>query len=51
MGLIPSTMYRVEVYGVDEVGQPYKRLEIVISTKEGMFPSQFLSKLEIAMLG
>ena len=51
MGLIPSTMYRVEVYGVDEAGQPYRSSEIVISTKEGMFPSQFLSKFEITMLG
>ena len=51
MGLIPSTMYRVEVYGVDEVGQPYRISEIVISTKEGMFANQFSPKFEIAMLG
>ena len=51
MGLIPSTMYRVEVYGVDEAGQPYRSSEIVISTKEGMFANQFLPKFEIAMLG
>ena len=38
--LIPSTMYRVDVYGVDEAGQPYTSLEIVISTKEGMFQCQ-----------
>ena len=35
-GLKPSTSYHVEVYGVDNIGQPYKSLEAFISTKKGM---------------
>jgi len=31
----PSTKYRVSVFGIDSVGQPYKSLESVITTKEG----------------
>lgn len=35
-GLRPSTHYRVVVFGVAENGQPYKSLESVVATKEGM---------------
>ena len=34
-GLKPSTAYRVGVFGIDSVGQPYKSLESVTITKEG----------------
>ena len=34
-GLEPSSKYRVGVFGIDSVGQPYKSLESVITTKEG----------------
>ena len=34
-GLRPSTKYRVGVFGIDSVGQPYKSLETVTTTKEG----------------
>jgi len=33
--LKPSTKYRVGVFGIDSVGQPYKSLESVTTTKEG----------------
>jgi len=33
-GLKPSTKYRVGVFGIDNVGQPYKSLESVTTTKE-----------------
>ena len=34
-GLEPSSKYRVGVFGIDSVGQPYKSLESVFTTKEG----------------
>ena len=34
-GLEPSSKYRVGVFGIDSVGQPYKSLESVTTTKEG----------------
>ena len=34
-GLEPSSKYRVGVFGIDSIGQPYKSLESVITTKEG----------------
>ena len=34
-GLKPSTKYRVGVFGIDSIGQPYKSLETVTTTKEG----------------
>ncbi|XP_078364332.1 uncharacterized protein LOC144648698 isoform X1 [Oculina patagonica] len=33
-GLIPSTKYRVGVFGVDSIGQPYKSLESVTTTSK-----------------
>ena len=35
-GLNPSSTYRVVIFGVDEMGQPYKSLESVVTTKKGM---------------
>ena len=34
-GLSPSTKYRVDVFGVDSIGQPYKSLETTITTTKG----------------
>ena len=34
-GLKPSSKYRVGVFGIDSVGQSYKSLESVTTTKEG----------------
>ena len=34
--LSPSTRYRVRVFGVDGIGQPYKSLENVTTTEKGM---------------
>ena len=34
-GLKPSSKYRVGVFGIDSVGQPYKSLEIYTTTLEG----------------
>jgi len=34
-GLSPSTKYRVSVFGVDSIGQPYKSLETTITTTAG----------------
>jgi len=34
-GLSPSTKYRVGVFGVDSIGQPYKSLETTITTTKG----------------
>ena len=34
-GLKPSSKYRVGVFGIDSVGQSYKSLERVTTTKEG----------------
>ena len=34
-GLSPSTKYRVGVFGVDSIGQPYKSLETTITTFAG----------------
>ncbi len=34
-GLSPSTKYRVGVFGVDGIGQPYKSLESVTTTGKG----------------
>ena len=34
-GLGPSTKYRVGVFGVDSIGQPYKSLETTITTTIG----------------
>lgn len=34
-GLKPTSKYRVGVFGIDSVGQPYKSLESVTTTKEG----------------
>jgi len=34
-GLRPSSKYRVGVFGIDSVGQPYKSLESITTTKEG----------------
>ena len=34
--LRPSTKYRVVIFGVDETGQPYKSLESVVTTNNGM---------------
>ena len=34
-GLWPSTLYLVGVFGVDSIGQPYRSLETITSTKEG----------------
>ncbi len=34
-GLRPSTEYRVGVFGVDSIGQPYKSLESVTTTNKG----------------
>ena len=33
--LRPSSKYHVSVYGVDEIGQPYKSLESVTTTTKG----------------
>ena len=33
--LKPSSKYNVGVFGIDSVGQPYKSLESVATTKEG----------------
>ena len=35
-GMSPSTKYRVVVYGVDGIGQPYRSLERVFTTKKGI---------------
>ena len=35
-GLSPSSTYRVVIFGVDEIGQPYKSLESVVTTKAGV---------------
>lgn len=35
-GLSPSSTYRVVIFGVDEIGQPYKSLESVVTMKAGM---------------
>ena len=35
-GLRPSTKYRVSVFGVDGIGQPYKSLESETTTNKGM---------------
>jgi len=35
-GLSPSSTYRVVIFGVDEIGQPYKSLESVVTVKAGM---------------
>ena len=35
-GMSPSTKYRVVIYGVDGIGQPYKSLESVVATDKGM---------------
>ena len=34
-GLRPSTKYRVSVFGVDGIGQPYRSLESVTTTYKG----------------
>lgn len=34
-GLSFSTKYRVIVFGIDSIGQPYRSLESVITTKKG----------------
>ena len=34
-GLRPSTKYRVAVFGVDSIGQPYKSSEATITTTTG----------------
>lgn len=34
-GLSSSTKYRVIVFGIDDIGQPYRSLESVITTKKG----------------
>lgn len=34
-GLKPTSKYRVGVFGIDSVGQPYKSLESITTTKEG----------------
>lgn len=34
-GLGPSTKYRVVVFGVDSIGQPYRSLETTITTTTG----------------
>ena len=34
-GLSPSTKYRVVVFGVDSIGQPYKSLETTVTTTTG----------------
>lgn len=34
-GVWPSTKYRVVVFGVDSIGQPYKSLETTITTTTG----------------
>ena len=34
-GLKPTSKYRVGVFGIDSVGQPYKSSETVTTTKEG----------------
>ena len=34
-GLGPSTKYRVVVFGIDSIGQPYKSLETTITTTTG----------------
>ena len=34
-GVGPSTKYRVDVFGVDSIGQPYKSLETTINTTAG----------------
>ena len=50
--LRPSTKYRVSVFGIDSVGQPYKSFESVITTKEGkrtkslLLISDYLSRSE-----
>ncbi|KAJ7356091.1 hypothetical protein OS493_027018, partial [Desmophyllum pertusum] len=33
-GMSPSTKYRVVVYGIDRIGQPYKSLESAFATKK-----------------
>ena len=35
-GLSPSSTYHVVVFGVDEIGQPYKSLESIVTSKTGM---------------
>ena len=39
-GMSPSTKYRVVVYGVDGIGQPYRSLESVVATDKGMIEPQ-----------
>ena len=34
-GLKPSTKYRLVVFGVDDIGQPYKSEETVVTTTKG----------------
>ena len=34
-GLLPSSQYRVEVFGIDKRGQPYKTLEVQAKTLTG----------------
>ena len=34
-GVGPSTKYRVVVFGVDSIGEPYKSLETTITTTAG----------------
>lgn len=34
-GLRPSTKYRVAVFGIDSIGQPYKSTETTITTTTG----------------
>ena len=34
-GLLPSSQYRVEVFGIDKTGQPYKTLEVQARTLTG----------------
>ena len=39
-GLKPSFKYRVGVFGIDSIGQPYKSLEIDTTTLEGRRPQE-----------
>lgn len=41
-GIRPSTSYHVIVFGIDDTGQPYKSLESVTATNEGMRNSSML---------
>ena len=34
-GLLPSTQYTVEVFGIDKMGQPYRTLEVQARTLNG----------------